>query len=100
MLRGGAAVAAITAGAVVGPVGAIFATVDSCQSNPFVAVGLAAAALYALIIAGLAAFVGDRIGGSPWFERNRRRGTRFLVAVGLIGVLGWIAALATLGGCP
>jgi len=100
ILRGRPAVAAITAGAVAGPIGAIFAIAGSCDSNMFAAIGLVAAAAYALVVAGLAAFAGDRIGGSDWFERNRRRGVLVLIVVGVIGVIGWIAAVATLSGCP
>ena len=99
ILRGRPAVAAITAGAVAGPIGAIFAIAGSCDSNMFAAIGLAAAAAYALLIAGLAAFAGERMGGSDWIERNRGRGLRILVVVGAIGVIGWIPAVATFGGC-
>jgi hypothetical protein len=100
ILRGRPAIAAITAGAAAGPIGAIFAIAGSCDSNMFAAIGLVAAAAYALVVAGLAAFAGERIGGSDWFERNRRRGVLVLVVVGVIGVIGWIPAVATLGGCP
>lgn len=100
VLRGRASVAAITAGAVAGPIAAIFAIDGSCSSNMWAAVGLAASAAYVLVIAGLAAFVGDRIGGLDWFEQNRLRGVLALVVVGAIGVIAWIAAVARLGGCP
>jgi hypothetical protein len=99
-LRGRAVIAAIAAGAVAGAIGAMFAiAASSCDSNMFAAIGLAAAAAYALVIAGLAAFAGDRIGGSDWVERNSKRGLLLLVVVGAIGLIGWIPAVATLGGC-
>jgi hypothetical protein len=99
-LRGRAVIAAIAAGAVAGPIGAMFAiAASSCNSNMFAAIGLAAAAAYALVIAGLAAFAGDRIGGSDWFQRNHQRGVLVLVIVAAIGVIGWIPAVAKLGGC-
>jgi hypothetical protein len=102
LLRGRAVVAAIAAGAVAGPIGAMLAIAgSSCDSNMFAAIGLAAAAAYALVIAGLAAFAGERIGGSDWVECNLKRGVLLLVVVGVIGVIGWIPAVAKLGGgCP
>ena len=100
VLRGRAAVAAITVGAVAAPIAAIFAIDGSCSSNMWAAVGLAASAAYVLVVAGLAAFVGDRIGGSDRFERNRLRGVVGLVVIGAIGTVAWIAAVATLGECP
>jgi hypothetical protein len=101
LLRGRAVIATVAAGAVAGPIGAMLAIAGtSCDSNMFAAIGLAAAAAYVLVIAGLAVFAGDRIGGSDWFERNRRRGVLVLALVGAIGVIGWIPAVARLGGCP
>jgi hypothetical protein len=100
VLRGRAAVIAITAGAVASPIGAVFAIDGSCQANMFVAIGLAAAALFALVAAGLASLAGERIGDSPRFANNRQRGVLILVVLGAVGALGWIAALAILGGCP
>lgn len=100
VLRGRADVVTITAGAVAAPIAAIFVIDGSCEPNMWAAIGLVATALYVLVIAGLAAFVGDRIGGAPWFERNRRSGASVLVIVGATGVLGWIAYVATRGGCP
>jgi hypothetical protein len=100
LLRGRAVVVAITVGAVAGPSAAIFAIDGSCSSNMWAAVGLAAAAAYVLVIAGLAAFVGDRIGGSDRFERKRFGAVAGLVVIGAIGVVAWIAAVAKLGGCP
>ena len=100
-LRGRAVIAAIAAGAVAGPIGAMFAiAASSCDSNMFAAIGLAAAAAYALVIAGLAAFAGERMGDSDWFQRNRQRGVLVLVIVAAIGVIGWVLAVAKLGGCP
>jgi hypothetical protein len=101
LLRGRAVIAAIAVGAVAGPIGAMFAIAgSSCDSNMFAAIGLTAAAAYALVIAGLAAFAGERSGGSAWVERNRERGVLLLVVVGAIGVIGWIPAVAKLAGCP
>lgn len=100
LLRGRAAVVAITAGAVAAPIGAFFALDGSCEPNMWAAIGMVAIAFYVLIIAGLASFAGDRIGGSHRFEGNRVHGTSVLVIVGATGVLGWIAYVAMLGGCP
>jgi hypothetical protein len=101
-LRGRGVVAAIAAGAVAGSIGAMLVIAGtSCDSNMFAAIGLAAAAAYALVIAGLAAFAGEHLGGSDWFERNRRSGLLALVVIGAIGAIGWIPTAARLGGgCP
>ena len=99
-LRGRGVVAAIAAGAVAGSIGAMLVIAGtSCDSNMFAAIGLAAAAAYVLVIAGLAAFAGERMGGSDWVERNSKRGVLVIVVVGVIGVIGWVPAVAKLGGC-
>ena len=100
VLRAGDAVAAVTAGAVAGPIAVIFAIDGSCPSNMWAAVGLAAIAAYVLVIAGISAFVGARVGRAGTVEYRPRRGVVVLVVVGTIGVVAWIAALARLGGCP
>ena len=58
VLRGRAAVAAITAGAIAAPIAAIFAMEGSCLTSLYLMIGLAGFAMYALIIAGLAALAG------------------------------------------
>jgi hypothetical protein len=101
--RGGRGAGAARApGAVAGSIGAMLVIAGtSCDSNMFAAIGLAAAAAYALVMAGLAAFAGEHLGGSDWFERNRRRGLLALVVIGAIGAIGWIPTAARLGGgCP
>jgi MFS-type transporter involved in bile tolerance (Atg22 family) len=100
VLRGREAVAAITTGAVASPIGAIFALDDLCSMNMWAAVGLAAIAVYVLVIAGIAAFVGAWIGRANTVEYQPRRGVVVLVVVGAIGVLAWIAAVVRLNGCP
>jgi hypothetical protein len=62
VLRERDAVVAITAGAVAAPIAATFAIDGSCSSNVWAFFGLAAAAAYVLVIAGIAAFVGSWIG--------------------------------------
>lgn len=100
VLRRRDAVVAITAGAVASPIAAIFAVDGSCQKNLWAGVALAAIAAAVLVIAGVAALIGAWIGREFKVEYRPRRGVVVLVAVGAIGVVGWIAALATLGGCP
>jgi hypothetical protein len=100
ILGGWSGVAAVTAGAVAGPIGAIFALDSSCESSMFAAIGLVAIAFFALVIAALAAFAGDRIGGSERLKGNRVRRVSVLIAVGCLGVCGWIFAVPTLGACP
>jgi hypothetical protein len=100
VLRGQDAVAAITAGAVASPIVAIFAVDGSCQKNLWAGVALAASAAYVLVIAGVAAFVGAWIGRESTAEYRPRRGAIALVAIGALGVVAWIAAVARLGGCP
>lgn len=100
VLRRRDAVVAITAGAVASPIAAIFAVDGSCQKNLWAGVVLAAIAANVLVIAGVSAIIGAWIGGEFKVEYRPRRGVVVLVAVGAIGVVGWIAALATLGGCP
>ncbi len=100
VLRGRDAVAAIMAGAVAGPIVAIFAIDGSCEKNMWAAVGLAAIAAFVLVIAGVAAFVGALIAGAGTVEYRPRRGVTWLVVVGSMGVAGWIAALSLLGRCP
>jgi hypothetical protein len=94
------AVFAIAAGAVASPIAAIFAIDGSCSSSMWAAVGLAAMAAYVLVIAGVAAFVGSWIGRQSTAEYRPRRGIVVLVALGAIGVVGWVAAVAILYGCP
>lgn len=99
VLRSRDAVAAITAGAVAGPIAAIFALDDSCSMTMWAALGLAAIAAYVLFIAGIAAFVGAWIGRADTVEYQPRRGVVALVVVGTIGVFAWIAAVAS-NSCP
>jgi hypothetical protein len=99
VLRGRAAVAAITAGAIASPIGANFAVEGSCLTSAYLRIGLAGFAMFALIFTGLAALAGARIGGSQRFERNRMRGVAVLVVVGVIGVVAWIAAVTIQRGC-
>jgi hypothetical protein len=99
VLRGRAAVAAITAGAIASPIGAIFAIKGGCLTSLYLAIGLASFAMYALIFAGLAALAGAWIGGSQRFERNRVRGVGVLAVVGVIGVVAWIVAVINQRGC-
>lgn len=99
VLRGPAAIAAVAAGAVAAPIGAIFAIDGSCAASGFVAIGLVVLALLALVISGIAALAGDRMGRSDWFEGKRRRGVFLLVVGAATGALGWIAAVSMLGGC-
>ncbi len=100
VLRGRDAVAAIMAGAMAGPIVAIFAIDGSCERNMWAALGLAAIAALALAIAGVAAFVGALLGGAGTAASQPRRGVTWLVVFGSVGVVGWIAALALLGRCP
>lgn len=100
VLRERDAVAAITAGAVAAPIAALVAIDGSCSSNLWAAVGLAAAAAYVLVIAGIAAFVGAWIGREDRVQHQPRRGVVVLVVVGAIGVFAWIAAVPRLFGCP
>lgn len=100
VLRGREPVAAITAGAVASPIGAIFALDSSCSMNMWVALGLTAIAGNVLVIAGIAAFVGAWIGRADTVEYQPQRGVVVLVVVGAIGAFGWIAAVASYNGCP
>jgi len=99
VLRQRDAVAAITAGAVAGPIAAIFAVDSSCSANLWAAVGLAAVAAWFLVIAGISAFVGAWIGREAKVEYQPRRDVVVLVVVGAIGALVWIAAVARLFAC-
>ena len=99
-LRGWAAVGAITAGAGAAPIAFIFAIDRSCNASMFAAIGFVALAIYALLIAGGAAIVGDRLGRWGWLEEHRGRGVWFVIVVAMIGTLGWIAAVPALDGCP
>jgi len=100
VLGGRAAVAAISVGAVAGPLAAIFGFDGSCGANMFAAVALAAIALVALVVAGLSAFAGHQFRATRRVDRNRQGSVRLLVIVGALGMFGWIAALAMLGRCP
>jgi hypothetical protein len=99
VLRRRDAVVAITAGALASPIAAIFAIDGSCQNNMWVGVGLAATTPYVLVIAGVAAFVGAWIGRESTVEYRPRRAVVILVALGVIGVVGWVAAVTILFGC-
>lgn len=94
LLRGAAAVVATTAGAVAAPVGAAFLIDGSCHANGWVGFGLLMSAVYAFVIAGAAAFVGDRVGGPQTFTRKPGRWTWGLIGLGLLGLIGWTAFLS------
>jgi hypothetical protein len=99
VLRGRAAVAAITAGAIASPIGAIFSIKGGCLTSAYLAIGLASFAMFALVFGGLAALAGAWIGGSHRFGHDRVRGVGVLVVVGVIGVVAWIAAVINQHGC-
>src|SRR5688572_12640731 len=80
------AVAAVTAGALAGPLGAIFALDRSCSFTSWTGLALAAVAAVVLVIAGIAAFVGAWIGRADTVKYQPRRGVLVLVVVGAIGV--------------
>ncbi len=99
VLRRRDAVVAITAGAVAGPIAAIFVVDGSCSANIWAAVALAAIAGWFLVIAGIAAIVGAWIGREASIEYQPRRDIVVLVVVGAIGVFAWIAAVTRLFAC-
>jgi hypothetical protein len=99
VLRGRAVVLAIMAGAVAAPMAAIVPIAVSCPSNLFAGIGMAAA-YPALVIAGVAAFIGSELGGSHWQGNHPRRDVMALMVVGVIGTIGWVPALSSLGRCP
>jgi hypothetical protein len=99
VLRGRAAIVATATGAVAAPMAAAFAIDQSCEAGAWIGLGLLFSAILAGAIAGVGAFVGDRVGGRPWFERNRTRVLPILIAFGLLGLAGWIAFAARATPC-
>jgi len=91
VLRERDAVVAIAAGAVLSSLGAILVL-----HGPWVLVGVAALTAWVLVIAGLAAFVGEWFGRESTPMREPRRDVLALVALGCVGVATWIAAAALL----
>jgi hypothetical protein len=100
VLRERDAVVAITAGAVAAPIAATFAIDRSCSSNVWAFFGLAAAAAYVLVIAGIAAYLGSWLGRGDTVPYQPRRDVIVLVGFGAIGSFAWIAAVPRLYGCP
>jgi hypothetical protein len=100
LLGGAAAVTWTVVGAVGAPIVASFAIEGGCESNMWVGFGLLVIAFYVLAIAGVAAFVGNFVGGPQTFKRHPTRWTVVLVAVSLVGIGGWIAFLAGVPRCP
>jgi len=99
VLRGRAAVIAITLGATASPIGASLFIEGPCLTGVYLMIGLAMFAMFALFFAGLSALAGAWIGGSRWFERDRLRGAAALVVVGTIGLIVWIPSVASLRSC-
>ena len=93
--RVGIAAASLAAG----PIVAAVAIDGSCEPNIWLGAGLVISAFYALVVTGIAALVGDRIGDSSLFERNRLRGACALGAIGAIGLACWIVAVMSVGRC-
>jgi hypothetical protein len=100
VLRGWAAVGAISAGAGASPIAFLFTIDHSCNANMFAGIAFVVMAGYAFVIAGAAASVADRFGQSAWIARNRGFATWVIVVVATIGIIGWIAAAPALDGCP
>jgi len=93
-LRGPAAVAAVVAGTAAAPIAAAFAIDGTCEAGAWIVLGLLVSAILGSATAGLAAFVGDRIGDKPWFGRHRTAGLSVLIMLGPVGLAGWIALAA------
>jgi Kef-type K+ transport system membrane component KefB len=99
VLRGSTAIVSTVIGATAAPIVAAFTIDGSCETGSWIVLALVISAIWAFGIAGIAAFVGDRIGDRPWFERNRARVLPILIALGLLGVAGWIAFAARATPC-
>ncbi len=98
-LRGRAAMAATITGAAAAPLLAALTIDGSCEAGAWIVLGLLISAILASAVAGLAAFVGDRVGEKPWLRRHQNPGVVILVALGLVGVAGWIAFAARATPC-
>ena len=89
------------AGAVLRGTGAVISIMAGAFAAPLAAIGLISEALYALVIAGAAAFVADRLyGDARLIARFRVLAAVGLVVISAVGLLGLIAAVTTLYPCP
>ena len=99
-LRGPAAIIAIMVGAIAAPVAAVASFNSSCQETLWRGFGLLVMAFYALVISGVSAFAGDWLaGGSRTLAEHRGRVIVVLTALGVLGILAWVGAVAVLGQC-